>query len=221
MMEKKVNILIADDHHVFRFGLNTLLKELAFVGEIYEAGTGQEVVTLITSESIDIVLLDIEMPQLNGIEALKQLKDELGDKVPNILILSMFAYQQYLLELHQLGISGYLLKDSGMKEVVRALEIIADNQQYYSPKIAQVLFEALANDTHYKKKDKSSVVLSAQEQKILALICEQYTCNEIAEKMFLSSFTVKKHRQNIILKTESENTVGLVLYAIRNGIVKL
>lgn len=220
-MEKKVNILIADDHHVFRLGLNTLLKELSFVGELYEAATGLEVIEVIVSKPIDIVLLDIEMPGLNGIDALKQLKERIGDQMPKILVLSMFSFQQYLLELHKLGISGYLLKDSGMKEIVRALEIIADNQEYYSPKIAQVLFEALVNDSQYKKKDKPSVILSTQEQKILALICEQYTCNEIAEKMFLSSFTVKKHRQNIILKTESENTVGLVLYAIRNGIITL
>lgn len=220
-MEKKVNILIADDHHVFRLGLITLLKELSFVGELYEAATGLEVIEVIVSKPIDIVLLDIEMPGLNGIDALKQLKERIGDQMPKILVLSMFSFQQYLLELHKLGISGYLLKDSGMKEIVRALEIIADNQEYYSPKIAQVLFEALVNDSQYKKKDKPSVILSTQEQKILALICEQYTCNEIAEKMFLSSFTVKKHRQNIILKTESENTVGLVLYAIRNGIITL
>lgn len=214
MKETKLNVLITDDHSVFRLGLETLLREVPMVKEVYQAENGQIALELLEKHPIDIVLMDIEMPVLNGIEMLTKIQEIQGPSTPKVIVLSMFHHKQYLLNVYEKGIAGYLLKDAGLNELIRAFELIAEGQSYFSPKVSETLFQALLPGSV----PKSQVPLSEQEKTVLRLICQQYTSEEIAEKMFLSPLTIKKHRQNIMEKTESENMVGLVLYALKKGI---
>lgn len=220
-MNKKLNILIADDHEMVRFGFKALFSEVPIVNQVFEASNGKEVLDIIKKNKIDAVFLDIEMPVMTGIEALDIIRSTYGDESPKIIILSMFSHRQYLLDLYKRGISGYILKETTVDELIRALTIIMDGQQYYSAKVSDILFQSLLKKPVSSQQILGASQLSNQEIQVLALICEQKTCEEIADQLFRSVLTIKKHRQNIILKTGSENTVGLVLYALRNGIFEL
>lgn len=220
-MNKNLNILVADDHEMVRFGFKTLFSEVPIVNQVFEASNGKEVLDIIKKNKIDAVFLDIEMPVMTGIEALDMIRNTYGDESPKIIILSMFSHRQYLLDLYKRGISGYILKETTVDELIRALTIIMDGQQYYSAKVSDILFQSLLKKPVSSQQILGASQLSSQEIRVLALICEQKTCEEIANELFRSVLTIKKHRQNIILKTGSENTVGLVLYALRNGIFEL
>lgn len=212
---KKINIYIVDDHALFRDGLKLLLTNLNFIGKIFEANNGDEFVSGLKNNPVDIALVDIEMPVMNGIEAARQAR-EIQPSI-KILALSMYSDKNYYLSMIDAGACGFLLKNSNFDEVEKAITDVCNDKSYIS---IEILNEILK----YPEKASFNVLeseLTERETEVLLLICKGLTNTEIAEKLVLSKRTVDKHRENLLLKTQSKNTANLVIYAIKNGLLQI
>lgn len=212
---KKIDIFLVDDHPLFRQGLKLLLSNLNFIGKIYEANNGEEFIGGLKETTADIALLDIEMPVMNGIEAAKRAREILPSI--KILALSMYSDKNYYLSMIDAGACGFLLKNSNFDEVEKAITDVCNDKSYIS---IEILNEIL------KYPDKASFnifdsELTEREAEVLLLICKGLTNNEIADRLVLSKRTVDKHRENLLLKTQSKNTANLVIYAIKNGFLQI
>jgi DNA-binding NarL/FixJ family response regulator len=212
---KKINIYIVDDHALFRDGLKLLLTNLSFIGKIFEANNGGEFVNGLKSNPVDIALVDIEMPVMNGIEAARRAR-EIQPSI-KILALSMYSDKNYYLSMIDAGACGFLLKNSNFDEVEKAITDVCNDKSYIS---IEILNEILK----YPEKASFNVLeseLTEREIEVLLLICKGLTNNEIADKLVLSKRTVDKHRENLLQKTQSKNTVNLVIYAIKSGFLQI
>jgi len=211
----KVDIYIVDDHGLFRQGLKLLLSNLSFIGKIYEANNGEEFITGLKNNPVDVALIDIEMPVMNGIEAAKRAR-EIQPSI-KILALSMYSDKNYYLSMIDAGACGFLLKNSNFDEVEKAITDVCNDKSYIS---IEILNEILK----YPDKASFNVLdseLTERETEVLLLICKGLTNNEIADRLVLSKRTVDKHRENLLLKTQSKNTANLVIYAIKNGLLQI
>ena len=212
---KKVDIYLVDDHSLFREGLKLLLSNLDFIGKIFEANNGEEFVNGLKNNPVDIALLDIEMPVMNGIEAAKRAR-EIQPSI-KILALSMYSDKNYYLSMIDAGACGFLLKNSNFEEVEKAITDICNDKSYIS---IEILNDILKNPgkTSYNVFNNE---LTERETEVLLLICKGFTNNEIADKLVLSKRTVDKHRENLLQKTQSKNTANLVIFAIKNGLLQI
>jgi DNA-binding NarL/FixJ family response regulator len=212
---KKISVYLVDDHSLFREGLKMLLSNLDYIDMIYEAENGQQFIEGLKKNHVDIALLDIEMPVMNGIQA-AQLAKEI---VPGIklIALSLYSDENYYLSMIEAGACGFLLKNSNFQEVEKAIIDVYEDKSYISIEILNNILK------HPQKPQLKSYVeeLSEREIEILLLICKGLTNNEIADRLVLSKRTVDKHRENLLLKTQSKNTANLVIYAIKNGILTI
>ena len=218
---KKLKVIVADDHSIFRLGLINILNQIPGIKQIDQAADGVEVLNLLGQDSYDVIFLDIEMPVLNGIETIQKVKANYPDV--KVITLSMFSNENYIMEMYERNTNGYLLKNTNLKQLKRALEHVMDDQEYFCPEAAEVLFKRLVAKDKDKEDNTKEVEidLSERETEILLLICEQYSSVEIAEKLFIADNTVKRHRQKLIEKTGSKNLAGLVLFAIKHGIIQI
>lgn len=209
------SIIIVDDHNLFREGLKLLLTNLPIVGDIYEASNGNEFLQLLESQLPDIVFMDIEMPDMNGIDATRKALE----KYPylKIIALSMYGEEAYYTKMIDSGAKGFLLKNSGIQEVEEAILNVAGGNSYFSQ---QIMAGILKNINRKKNQPKSSE-LSTRESEVLFHICKGLSNQEIADTLCLSKRTVDKHRENLLLKTDSKNTANLVMYAIKHGVVEI
>ncbi|MBN8670838.1 MAG: response regulator transcription factor [Chitinophagales bacterium] len=214
-----MTILIADDHTIFREGLAALLKNMNGVTAIALATNGADAVQQVSAGNIDIVLMDIEMPEMNGLEATRIIKEN-NNTSPAVIALTMFNRMADVLGLYDAGVDGYLLKDSSVKEVEKALQFVQEGKEYYCEAVKEVLFKALLQRQR-KNLTQDENELTDREKEILLLICEQCSTEEIAAKLFLSPLTINNHRRSILSKTKSKNIAGMVLYALRCGIYSL
>ncbi len=212
-----IKILIADDHKVFRDGIISILeseKDMKVVGEV---GDGRAVVELLKNIQPDIILMDITMGDSGGIETSKIIKKE----YPNIKILALSMHDEstYIVKMLEAGAKGYLLKNAGGKEMIRAIRVVNEGNTYYSGEVSAAIIDHLTKGTKPKER-KEGIPLSKRELEVLELIAEEFTNPEIAEKLYISIRTVDTHRRNLIEKLGVKNTAGLVKYAIRNGIIE-
>ncbi|MGD9932015.1 MAG: response regulator [Mangrovibacterium sp.] len=208
---KKLKLFLVDDHDLFREGLKFLLSEWDLIEEIYEASNGQQFIERLRQHPADLVLLDIEMPVMNGIEAAK-LAREINPEL-KIIALSMYSDENYYTSMIESGADGFLLKNSKFASVKRAIEEVAGGRNYFSQEIIQLLVRQL----NRQEGTQNNLVITDREMEILGLICHGHSNIEIAEALQISKRTVDKHRQNLLDKTQSRNTVALVLYAIKSG----
>ena len=182
-----------------------------FVDKIYEAGNGQQFIDGLKNHPADLALLDIEMPVMNGIEA-AQLAKEIYPGM-KIIALSMYSDENYYTSMIESGADGFLLKNSKFAIVKKAIEEVSQGRNYFSQEIIQLMVRQLSAD----KENKINQNITERETEVLNYICQGFSNNEISEKLQISKRTVDKHRQNLLDKTKSKNTVALVLYAIKNG----
>ena len=214
-MTNKIKIFLVDDHNLFREGLKFLLSNNDFISEIYEAENGANLLKNVFNVKPDIILMDIEMPVMNGIEATKEaLKICPKSKV---IALSMHDSEKFYSEMIDAGAKGFLLKNSKFEDVQKAITDVNEGKNYFSPEILEAIIKNL-NKKKYKKKNKD---LTEREIEILYNICKGLSNQEIADYLYISKRTVDKHRENILLKTQSKNTAGLVIYAIKNKIFEV
>ncbi|TSJ44938.1 response regulator transcription factor [Fluviicola chungangensis] len=210
-----MKILIVDDHFVFREGIHLLLKQFNPVFEIVEASNGREALSLIRSNPPDVILMDSEMPEMNGTECLKELKQGDFSFIP-VIMLTMHDQLNHMILMHDLGANGYLTKDSSIKEVVLAIETVTQGEEYYAAVIRTPFLKELSKREHtfFDKTNK----LTAREVEVLQMICQEFSTEEIAANLFVSPLTINNHRRSLIAKTGAKNVAGLVMYAIKNGL---
>lgn len=212
----ELNLLIADDHSMIRNGLIAMLKQQdKFIAHIMEATNGNEVLKLIQDHQFDVVLLDITMPEVDGLSVLKKLKS-LESDVP-VLVLSMHNEKSVIKQALDNGAYGYLLKNSGLEEITKAIFTVIRKQKYFSNEVTQELFSE--NDSKVKSNIQFEQNLSKREIQILSLIVKELTSQEIADELFISKRTVEGHRKKIMSKLGIKTSIGLVKYALDNNFV--
>lgn len=210
----KLKIYIADDHTFVRKGMIRLLNTFQRIGEIKEASNGQEVIQLVQVSPPDAVILDLEMPVMNGFETSKYLVEHYPDL--KILILTMHTEEVFILNLMELGVHGFLNKNAEPEEVERALYSILDKDFYRNEIVNQALRKGIR-----KSPQAPTHKLSPRELEILVLICQELTPPEISSRLQISEKTFFNHRTNLLTKTGVRGNVGLVKYAYQNGILEL
>jgi DNA-binding NarL/FixJ family response regulator len=210
-----IKIIIADDHRMFRESLKKFLTIENIANVIGEASNGKELLNLLEELKPDVVLMDIAMPEIDGIEATKKVLEKYPDI--KVLTLSSFGDDKYYYSMLEAGAKGFILKNAGISELQNAIIEIAKGGNWFSPDLIQ---KVIAN-FNAKSKKETSPLFSERELDILRLICQSFTNDQIAEKLKVSFDTVKWHRANILSKTNCVNSVALVLYAIRNKIIEI
>ncbi|EJG03485.1 response regulator transcription factor [Flavobacterium sp. F52] len=209
-----VNLLIADDHTMFLQGITALLEQEPNITVIDKAINGIEALEIVKKGVVDFVILDISMPEMDGIELSKILKKQ----YPNvkILIVSTHSNVMVISRLIRIGVNGYLLKNAEKVELLKAINTIASGENYFAEELEE---KHLSNSSRIEKQVSNLTELSSREKEILVLIAHEYNTAEIAEKTFISLNTVNTHRRNLLSKLNAKNTAGLVKYAVENGLV--
>ncbi len=214
----KLKIYLVDDHKLFREGLKLLLSAQKFVHHIYEASNGKEFVENLSFVDCNVVLMDIDMPEMDGVEATKEalrIRPSL-----KIIVLSMYGDEQYYYKMIDAGAKGFLLKNSGIDKVVAAIQKVAAGESFFS----EELLVNILNNMRDNKADTAGAAdndISDRELEILYQVCLGLSNQEIADKLFISKRTVDKHRANLLSKTGCKNTAALVMYAIKNKIIEI
>lgn len=212
----KIKVVLVDDHKLFRNGLSTLLKAEKEIEITGEAENGKEFCKLLQKIMPDVVLMDIEMPVMNGIEASRLAIQMYPDL--KIITLSMYGEEEYYLKMIEAGAKGFILKNSGIDEVVKAIKTVYNGGTFFSQ---EVLYNVVKSIKEVNKDKTSKVQLSTRENEILALICKGYSNQEIADELNISKRTVDKHRANILDKTNTHNTASLVMYSVENKLIEI
>jgi two-component system response regulator NreC len=213
-----IKLIIADDHEIFRDGFKLMLSKFPEIILVGEAVNGRELLELTEQLDPDVILTDIKMPVMDGIEATKKIAELYPDK--GIIGLSMYDDDELIIEMLEAGAKGYLIKNAGKDQIIEAIKTVYNDEPYYcrttSSKLTQMIAKSRFNP--YKKTEKAE--FSEREKEIITCICAEMTNKEIGDKLFISVRTVEGHRLKILEKMHVKNTVGLVVYAIKNGIVK-
>ncbi len=213
----KYTVLIADDHGVVRKGLRLLLEQYPELAVIGEAANGREAVTMAAALSPQIVVLDVAMPILNGIEAAEQIL-KVNSKT-GIIILTMHADESYLLRALNVGVKGYLLKESAEEDLQLAIKAVANGKPFFSRAINETLLEDYMRMLKQQGLSDTFDLLTAREKEVLQLLAEGKTNKEVAQLLDVSPYTVESHRTNLMQKLGIHNTAEIVLYAVRKRLV--
>jgi len=213
---EKLDIIIVDDHKLFREGLKILLKNLENVDNVWEAADGEIFLQMIRTYRPHVVLMDIEMPNINGVDATIKALEQYPEM--KILALSMYSDEEYFQKMIDAGVCGFLLKNSEFSEVRKAINTVAEGSNYFTEEILYKLVNKLRTRTPHIQQH---VTLSERETEILLLICKGFSNQEIADQLFISKRTVDHHRASLLTKTDTKNTASLVIYAIKNKLVDI
>ncbi|MBC2716928.1 MAG: response regulator transcription factor [Desulfobacteraceae bacterium] len=213
-----IKILLADDHKITRDGLKALLESQKNMIVIGEAENGRQAVRLALDLAPDVIVMDINMPELNGIEATRQIISELPDT--KIIALSMYSDKRYVVGMLKAGVSGYLLKNCAFDELVSAISAVIANQNYMSQKIADTVMKDYANILESSDASPASQ-LTAREREVLQLIAEGLKTKDIATQIHVSVKTVETHRQQIMRKLNAKSVAELTKIALREGLTSL
>lgn len=213
MNNQLYSILVVEDHTIYREAIVEILNKTNLTNGVDEAENGKVALEKIESKQYDIVFLDIEMPELNGIETSKIIKEKYPEI--KIIILTSHQYNSKVIELIDMGISAYLLKNTDKQELINAIEKVIDGDLYLSKDVYDVYAKHLIYNT---PKSENDYHLTEREIEIIKLLCQQFSANEIAEKLFISEQTVKNHRYRIMKKLNTNSVIGIVVFAIRNQI---
>jgi len=213
-----IRLILVDDHKIMRDGLRSLFEKTPGVEVIAEAADGRTAVRLARELSPDVVIIDVVMPELNGIEATRKIKDE--SPSIKVVALSMYSDKRFVMEMLNAGASGYLLKDCAFEELVGAVKVILTDKYYLSPSVAGVVVTECIQSLHEKDTSVFSV-LTAREREVLQLLAEGKNTVQIAAALHVSGKTVETHRRNIMNKLDIQSMAGLIKYAIREGLTSI
>jgi len=211
-----INILLVDDHQIVIDGLKGLLKGEEGIGTLYEALNGAETLKVAAEENVDLILLDINLPDMSGFDICSKLKAD--PKAPKIIALTMHGNAGYINKMIKQGVDGYLLKNTGRDELLLAVRTVMKGERYFSKEVT----DSLISGMHKEREPRSSEFiqkLTRREKEILNLIVEEHTTDEIAEKLFISSTTVITHRKSLLRKLNAKNVAGLVKKAFEFGLL--
>jgi two-component system response regulator NreC len=215
---KVIRMLLADDHTVMRKGLRLLLESQPGFQVVAEAATGREAVSLAEQHAPDVIVMDIAMPLLNGIEAARQIAAKLPQAA--VVFLSMHSDESYVLRALKAGARAYLLKDSAEHDLIEAVRTVTEGKAYFSPAISKMLVEDYMRQMRERKVEDSYELLTTREREIVQLLAEGKNNKEVANLLNLSLYTVETHRSNIFQKLKLHSGAELILYAIRKGVIR-
>lgn len=215
-----ISVIITDDHKIIRQGLRSLLERSNKIKVVGEASNGSELLELLSQTPADIVLMDINMPVMDGYEATRQVSDKYPDT--KVIALSMLNDEPFVQKMFTCGASGYVLKTTGQEELYSAIKMVANGTTYICSDLSMKMLDRVSRPGAASKVEVGSgKELSKRELEILGLIAEGFTNAEIADKLFTSKRTIETHRQNILEKTQAKNTANLIKYAIQNRLIAL
>jgi two-component system response regulator NreC len=214
---KKLRILLADDHIVMRTGLRALLERQPNLEVVGESENGRETVELAASLRPDVVVMDVGMPVLNGIDATKTIVSQ--SPATAVVILSIHADESYVMRALKAGARGYLLKDSGAADLISAIHAVSQNKSFLSPKVSRILAEDYVRVLKQRGAVDTYDLLTGREREILQLLAEGKPNKEVATDLNISVYTVETHRSHILQKLNLHNSAELVLYAFRKGLI--
>jgi DNA-binding NarL/FixJ family response regulator len=217
-MNYTIRLVIADDHEIFRDGLALMLSKQDNLSLVGQAGDGIELIALVEELHPDLVITDIKMPRLDGIETTRLLLQK--NPQLKIIALSMFDEDNLIVEMLEAGAKGYLLKNADKKEILEAISTVFEDNIFYckhtSAKLASMIVKSRF-DPHKKNRD---IVFSNREKEIIGLICRQFTAQQMGDHLYLSKRTVEGYRTKIMEKMEAKNTAGVVIFALKNNLIK-
>jgi len=212
-----IRILLADDHTVVRKGLRLLLESQPGLNVVAEAADGRAAVSLAEQDRPDVVVMDVAMPTLNGIEAARQITAKLPQVA--VVFLSMHSDESYVLKALKAGARGYLLKDSAEHDLIQAVHAVTQGKSFFSPAISKMMVEDYMRELQERQIEDSYELLTTREREVLQLLAEGKSNKEVAAVLNLSLYTVETHRGNILQKLSLHSGAELILYAIRKGVI--
>lgn len=217
---ESIKIFIVDDHSMIREGIKSCLAEEKDMSVVGEAESGEDALKAIGPDLPDLIIMDINMSGMNGIETTTQLLEKYPDL--KILGLTMFEDSSHIMSMMKAGAKGYILKDSALEEIIEAIRTICSGETYFSKEVSSVLMQSFMKSKEEEKlQQEANVELTPREVEIIKLIADEFTNQEIAERLFISQRTVDTHRRNLIQKLNAKNTAGLVRYAIKHKLIKI
>lgn len=214
-----IKLVIADDHAIFREGFKLLLRNQENIEVVGEAADGSELLDVVRREVPDLVITDIKMPEMDGIQACKAIRKEYPEI--RVIALSMFNDDNLIVDMLEAGATGYLLKNTNKRELLEACICVDEGGHYYSAATSQKLTRLIADSKVNPFRSKSLPSLTPRELEIVQLIAEQLTNKEIADRLNLSIRTIESHREKIQEKTGARNMVGVVIFAIRHRLIEI
>ncbi len=213
----KIKIAIADDYKIYRDGLKVGLSADDNLEIIAEADNGEDLMKVLETNAPDVILMDLKMPIMDGMEATKQVRK----KYPSIkvLVITMYEDDKFIIHLMENGANGYLLKNAEPDEIIKSIYAVYENGYYFNDVVNKALLKKLVLKNNLKPSFNQNIDLTEREQEVLKMICDEKTAAEIAKEIFLSPRSVEGIRQRLIEKIGVRNTAGLVMFAVKNGIV--
>ena len=214
-----IRIALVDDHSMFRQGLASVIPSVPGMEVVLKCNNGQEFLDQYFDLNVDIALLDLEMPVLNGIETLEKLQQK-KDSVSTIIV-SSNKEPHLISSLMELGAKGYMLKEADTDELTKAILSVHETGFYFNDLVSQAMLVRLASKDEINPTFNGNEHLSEREKEVLQLICEEFTTQEIGDKLFISHRTVENHRKRVLDKCGARNTAGLVVFAVKNNLVNV
>lgn len=209
------SVIIVDDHRMFRESLKKMLQMEGFVKVMGEASTGNEFLKMLATHTPDVVLMDISMPEMDGVDATRKALEIQPDL--KVLTLSSFGDERYYYSMIESGVKGFVLKSSGIHELLQAIEEVSSGGSWFSNELLRKVISSIGKSTNKNVKNE----LTDKEVEVMRFVCEGYTTEQIAKDLNLNYETVKSIRDGILKKTNSPNTAALVMYAIRNSLIEI
>ncbi|WP_109298808.1 response regulator transcription factor [Aquimarina sp. AU474] len=214
-----IKLGLVDDHHLFREGIKSILKKISDFSLVLEAVSGNDLLKKLNVITPDVILLDLEMEDMNGVDATLKLKEEYPDI--KIIILTMHKEERMTSYLMEIGANGYLLKDTNQQELEEAIRSVCEKGIYFNPFVSEAVLKGLKNKSQKPPSIGKNYQLTSRELEVMELIAKEFTTGEIAEQLFLSTRTVEGHRKNLISKLGVKNTAGLIMKAVKDKIISV
>ncbi len=211
-----VNIAIADDYKIFRDGLKLCFSQDKNFNVMFESDNGEELLAELHNVQPDVIIMDLNMPLMDGMEATKQIR-KMYEAI-KVLVVTMYDDDKFIIHLMENGANGYLLKNAEPKEIIKAVYTVHENGYYFNDLVNKALLKKLVLKNNIKPSFNKDIELTEREQEVLKLICEEKTATEIGKQIFLSPRSVEGIRQRLIEKIGVRNTAGLVMFAVKNGL---
>ncbi|PTX63693.1 LuxR family two component transcriptional regulator [Kordia periserrulae] len=221
MNEKVITVGIADDHSLFREGIRLIVDDFDNIELTLEAENGQDLLTKLQNNTPDVILLDLEMPKMDGVETLKRLKEDCNYQELKIIILTMHKEERMIAYLMELGANGYLMKDAEPAEFEEAIRTVYEEDHYFNESVSHAMLKSLKDKSNKTPTLRNNYQLTSREMEVLELIAKGLTTTEIGKKLFLSTRTIEGHRKNLIGKLGARNTATLIIKAVKEGLISL
>lgn len=218
MNDLKIRVGLTDDHELMRAGLAQILEASGEIQIVFEAANGREMLEKLKTYRADVIILDLEMPEMDGRDALPKVVELYPDT--KVLVLSMHDSNGFIVSMMEQGAAGYLLKNTPPKEVLNAVKTVLREGLYFNSRVSRALLAGLpGSKIPIESRQDVREILSEREREVLRLICQELTTAEIADKMFLSPKTIEGYRKQLLEKTGVKNVAGLAIFAVRNNLV--